>query len=79
MKCPRDGTTLVMKDRQGVEIDYCPNCRGIWLDRGELEKLIEHSVRDPQSYRHARDAEEEDETGTPRKRRGSFIEDIFDF
>lgn len=41
MDCPVDGTTLVMTDRQGIEIDYCPDCRGVWLDRGELDKLIE--------------------------------------
>ena len=41
MQCPVDGTTLAMTDRQGVEIDYCPLCRGVWLDRGELDKLIE--------------------------------------
>ena len=41
MNCPVDGTTLSMADRQGVEIDYCPQCRGVWLDRGELDKLIE--------------------------------------
>ena len=42
MKCPScPETTLVMADRQGVEIDYCPQCRGVWLDRGELDKLIE--------------------------------------
>ena len=40
MKCPVDGETLVMTDRSGVEIDYCPTCRGVWLDRGELEKLM---------------------------------------
>jgi Zn-finger nucleic acid-binding protein len=44
MKCPVDGATLVMADRQGVEIDYCPECRGVWLDRGELDKIIERSV-----------------------------------
>jgi Zn-finger nucleic acid-binding protein len=36
---------LVMTDRQGIEIDYCPTCRGVWLDRGELDKLIERSVQ----------------------------------
>ena len=42
MKCPVcPDVTLVMMDRQGVEIDYCPQCRGVWLDRGELDKLIE--------------------------------------
>ena len=45
MKCPNcPDTTLVMSDRQGVEIDYCPACRGIWLDRGELDKLLERSA-----------------------------------
>ena len=43
MACPVDGATLVMSDRQGIEIDYCPSCRGVWLDRGELDKIIERS------------------------------------
>ena len=43
MNCPTDGATLVMSDRAGVEIDYCPQCRGVWLDRGELDKIIERS------------------------------------
>ncbi|MFN8375759.1 MAG: zf-TFIIB domain-containing protein [Anaerolineae bacterium] len=44
MKCPVCETTdLVMTERQGVEIDYCPKCRGVWLDRGELDKIIERS------------------------------------
>ena len=44
MKCPNCNETLVMSDRQGVEIDYCPKCRGVWLDRGELDKIIERSA-----------------------------------
>lgn len=44
MKCPIDGSDLVMSDRQGIEIDYCPKCRGVWLDRGELDKIIERSL-----------------------------------
>lgn len=44
MKCPVDGETLVMADRSGVEIDYCPKCRGVWLDRGELDKIIDRSA-----------------------------------
>ncbi len=45
MKCPIDTEIdLVMTDRQGIEIDYCPKCRGVWLDRGELDKLIERSM-----------------------------------
>jgi Zn-finger nucleic acid-binding protein len=44
MKCPVDNETLVMTERSGVEIDYCPKCRGVWLDRGELDKIIEKSA-----------------------------------
>ncbi len=44
MACPVDQTTLVMSDRAGIEIDYCPTCRGVWLDRGELDKIIERSA-----------------------------------
>lgn len=44
MKCPIDDTLLQMTDRQGIEIDYCPQCRGVWLDRGELDKLIDRSA-----------------------------------
>lgn len=48
MKCPVCTTTdLLMNDRQGVEIDYCPQCRGVWLDRGELDKIIERSAMVP--------------------------------
>ena len=43
MPCPVCKVALVMSDRQGVEIDYCPQCRGVWLDRGELDKIIERS------------------------------------
>ena len=46
MLCPTcDNVNLAMTDRQGIEIDYCPKCRGIWLDRGELDRLIEHAER----------------------------------
>lgn len=63
MKCPVDNETLVIAERGGVEIDYCPKCRGVWLDRGELDKIIERSApsapsqspvsdRRPQEYRN---------------------------
>jgi Zn-finger nucleic acid-binding protein len=67
MKCPVEGTPLVMSERQGVEIDHCPHCRGVWLDRGELDKIIERSAPrgDPGDAR--------------KKRPGSFLDDIFDF
>lgn len=45
MNCPVDGTELRLTERQGIEIDYCPQCRGIWLDRGELDKVLERSAR----------------------------------
>jgi len=44
MKCPNCAETLVMTERQGVEIDYCPKCRGVWLDKGELDKILEKST-----------------------------------
>lgn len=55
MKCPVDGSELKMAERQGVEIDYCPQCRGVWLDRGELDKIIEKAtpaveLDDPDPY-----------------------------
>ncbi len=46
MLCPTDGSTLLLSERQGIEIDYCPKCRGVWLDRGELDKLIERGDDD---------------------------------
>lgn len=46
MQCPVcPATSLVMSERQGIEIDYCPSCRGVWLDRGELDKIIERSAQ----------------------------------
>ena len=48
VKCPVCNADLLLSERQGVEIDYCPSCRGVWLDRGELDKIIERSV--PQSH-----------------------------
>jgi Zn-finger nucleic acid-binding protein len=44
MKCPNDAATLVMSERSGVEIDYCPECRGVWLDRGELDKILDRAA-----------------------------------
>ncbi|MGV3552579.1 TFIIB-type zinc ribbon-containing protein [Rhizobium sp.] len=46
MLCPSCRVSLIMSERSGIEIDYCPQCRGIWLDRGELDKIIERSIRD---------------------------------
>ncbi len=44
MKCPNDGAVLTMSERSGVEIDYCPECRGVWLDRGELDKILDRAM-----------------------------------
>lgn len=80
MKCPVDGETLVISDRSGVEIDYCPQCRGVWLDRGELDKIIERSAPEP-SRPPRREAQDWDEHDRPRRKksRGGFLEDLFDF
>lgn len=82
MKCPNDNTTLVMTDRNGVEIDYCPECRGVWLDRGELDKIIERSTQQSQgsqgqSYRDQGSYKSKD-FNKPRKKE-SFLSDLFDF
>ncbi len=53
MNCPVDGSELRITDRQGIEIDYCPQCRGVWLDRGELDKVLERSAQP--AYRDERD------------------------
>lgn len=89
MKCPScPDTTLVMTDRQGVEIDYCPVCRGIWLDRGELDKLLERAaaVSAPPAApvsqsRKQPDFEDSDYRGGQpyrRDRKKSWLSEIFD-
>ena len=91
MNCPVCAIELRMTDRQGVEIDYCPKCRGVWLDRGELDKIIERSgtevtTAELQGQRPpTRDHEHREYKGTdhrydPRyKKKKSFLEDLFDF
>jgi Zn-finger nucleic acid-binding protein len=89
MSCPIDGATLVMSERQGIEIDYCPTCRGVWLDRGELDKIIERSgpamqaPADPAPVRAAPRPDggryDHDHGHQPhRKRKKSFLEELFD-
>ena len=76
-----------MSERQGIEVDYCPKCRGVWLDRGELDKLIERSAalpaqesgpraRDDDRYRGGHD---ERSRGSYKRKRGGFLGEIFDF
>ena len=79
MKCPTDGATLTMSERAGVEIDYCPECRGVWLDRGELDKIIERSASPaPRDAYREPDRRYEDQRGHPPKRKRSFLENLFD-
>lgn len=84
MKCPTcKDEALVITERQGIEIDYCPQCRGVWLDRGELDKLIERAERPTDERLRA------DNSGRPghsyrdddlyrRKPRKSFLHELFD-
>ena len=79
MKCPIDSTDLTISDRQGVEIDFCPQCRGVWLDRGELDKIMERSNsyggdggRGGRNRRDDRDDDDDDEGGI-----GGFLGRIF--
>lgn len=64
MKCPSCAATLVMSERQGVEIDYCPKCRGIWLDRGELDKILERSAQSSQPEGRGRRGQQQDDEGS---------------
>ncbi|SIN72079.1 TFIIB-type zinc ribbon-containing protein [Halodesulfovibrio marinisediminis] len=54
MNCPNCNTKLHMTERKGIEIDYCPDCRGIWLDRGELDKIVEKTLADEQEHHQIR-------------------------
>lgn len=86
MKCPTcTDIALVMSDRQGVEIDYCPQCRGVWLDRGELDKLIERSAvmnQRPQARAEPRSQprypDSERGRGHYEHRKKSWLSEIFD-
>jgi uncharacterized protein len=69
MKCPSCDSVLMMTDRRGVEIDYCPSCRGVWLDRGELDKLLAMSSSDASSGdRNDRDSDYDDDDRRPSHR-----------
>lgn len=79
--CPSCMVELKIAERQEVEIDYCPQCRGVWLDRGELDKIIDRS-RKTTSRRYEDDEDNDAERyrqGGGRRRRKSFLEDLFDF
>ena len=86
MQCPTDGTTLVMSERSGIEIDYCPSCRGVWLDRGELDKIIERSLTQSapapaaqQQYQQPQHQQHYDQGGHyKKKRKESWLSELFD-
>jgi uncharacterized protein len=75
--CPACMVELSIPERQGVEIDYCPKCRGVWLDRGELDKIIDRST-DALSPRQT-NTEREPRGSSRLHRRKSFLEELFDF
>lgn len=94
MLCPTcNNVNLAMTDRQGIEIDYCPQCRGIWLDRGELDRLIERAEQatapaipsaPPQQYRddharHAGDRHYDYKHGHHKRKPKSLLGELFDF
>ncbi len=94
MNCPACQVQLKITDRQGVEMDYCPQCRGVWLDRGELDKIIERSAANfaedrpddrarydkARGYRRAYDeGDDRYRQGDKGRKRKSFLSDIFDF
>ena len=82
MKCPTCNVSLVMADRSGIEIDYCPDCRGVWLDNGELDKIIERSLNNVKHSSHEKYDDRKhyssDKDHYYKKKKG-FLGDIFDF
>lgn len=91
MACPIDGSALTMSERQGIEIDYCPQCRGVWLDRGELDKIIERSAAEspsgqrqyeqpypPGGYDDSRGHHGSGHGHRYGRRKRSFLHDLFD-
>lgn len=88
MNCPVCNVALTMAERQGVEIDYCPKCRGVWLDRGELDKIIERSaaVSEPEyeaerhrEHHYLKYDDDDDRYKRYGHKRKSFLGEIFDF
>ncbi len=69
MQCPVCNVELKMAERQGVEIDYCPQCRGVWLDRGELDKIIERTAGDPSRRVNADEYDDDDDQAYPHEKR----------
>lgn len=93
MNCPICMVPLNIAERQGVEIDFCPKCRGVWLDRGELDKIIERSITETPSrssqeqryedrrdhhYDKHSDKHQDDHHGGHYNKKRSFLHDLFD-
>ena len=83
MKCPKCDVDLLISDRQGIEVDFCPRCRGVWLDRGELDKITERAARfvdeeREEIRRHGAERWDRDERGRHGDRRKSFWAELFD-
>lgn len=89
MNCPVDGELLQMTERSGVEVDYCPRCRGVWLDRGELDKILERaerelpasSARDDRGSDDDRERRREPDRGyapAGKKKKKNFLSEMFE-
>jgi uncharacterized protein len=89
MRCPTDDTTLVMSERNGIEIDYCPECRGVWLDRGELDKIIDRAGSDSAPQAAGLTQQQYPQTGSyqphygdsrqqPRRKKENWLSELFD-
>jgi len=84
MNCPKCAVELKVTERQSVEIDYCPQCRGVWLDRGELDKIIDRAQsqqpgRQTPEYREDYRRDDDDRSYPYTKKRRGFLGDLFDF
>lgn len=82
MKCPNCNVSLMMTDRSGIEIDYCPDCRGVWLDRGELDKIIErssHNVKNMESDSYKERQSFAKDSDSRYKKKKGLLGDLFDF
>jgi Zn-finger nucleic acid-binding protein len=79
MQCPVDAATLLMTERQGVEIDYCPQCRGVWLDRGELDKLLERAETDGYDDERDRRPMRPERDSYPPKKKKRWLSEMFEF
>lgn len=79
MKCPIDGTTFSIVYREKIEIDYCPTCRGVWLDRGELDKLIERAAPSPAPVQQQIVTQVKEPKKYKKKKKKGLLGEIFDF